>query len=138
MRQLVVARGDAPPILEAAEAALDDIAALIGLLVMANAFEAVGFGRNDRLYSAPLEERPKGVGVVALVGHQLSDAGDQTDAGLGDRAIGRVAGCQHERPGTAEFVDKRMNLAVMPTFGDPNGLRLGPPFPPPAQRWVLT
>jgi hypothetical protein len=40
-REFVVAGGDAPEVLEATVAALDDIAALVGLLVMANAFFAI-------------------------------------------------------------------------------------------------
>jgi len=31
-----------------------------------------------------------------------------------------------------------MNLAVSTAFGDPYGLRLRPPFPPLAQRWIFT
>jgi hypothetical protein len=68
----------------------------------------------------------------------LRDAGDQADAGFGHHAVGSVAGREDEHPGTTQIVDNRMNLAVSAPLGDAYGLRLRPPFPPPAQRWILT
>src|SRR6266581_4142233 len=76
--EFVVARGDASEVLEAAEASLDHIALL-----------AIGFSGNDRLDVAGFEEVTKGIGVVAFVREQLADAGDQADAGLRHRAVGR-------------------------------------------------
>ena len=52
-REFVVARGDAPEILEPADAALDDIAALVGFLVITNALFAVGSAGDDRLNAVP-------------------------------------------------------------------------------------
>ena len=105
---------------------------------MANALGAIGFAGDNRLDAAFLEKRAKSIGVIPLVGHQLRDAGDQADAGLGHHAVGGVTRCQHERPWTALFVDNCVNFAVVAAFGDADRLRLGPPFPPPAQRWVFT
>ena len=42
LRELVVSRGDAVPILEAAEAAFDDVGVLVGSLVVADFLSAVG------------------------------------------------------------------------------------------------
>jgi hypothetical protein len=50
LRELIIACGDAPGILEPAEAALDDIAVLIGLFVVSDALFAVGFALDDGTY----------------------------------------------------------------------------------------
>jgi len=138
LREFVVTGSDAAPILETAEAALDDVAALIGLLVVANALLAIGLAGDDRLDAALFEECTKRIGVVPLVGQKFSDARDQAHAGFGNDAVGRVAGCQYEYPWTAVIIDDRMDLAVPAAFGDAYRLRLCPPFPPLAQRWIFT
>jgi len=138
LRELVVTRSDAAPILETAEAALDDVATLVGLLVVANALRAIGLTGDDRLDAAFFEETTKRIGVVSLVGHKFSDARDQAHAGFGNDAVGRVAGCQYEYPWTAVIIDNRMDLAVPAAFSDAYRLRLSPPFPPLAQRWIFT
>lgn len=138
MRELVVTRSDAAPILETAEAALDDVATLVRLLVVANALLAIGLTGDDRLDAAFFEETTKRIGIVSFVGHEFSDARDQAHAGFGNDAVGRVAGCQYEYPWTAVIIDNRMDLAVPAAFGDAYRLRLSPPFPPLAQRWIFT
>ena len=45
--ELVIARGDAAEILEPSEAALDDVAVLVGALVVPDALLAVGFTWDD-------------------------------------------------------------------------------------------
>ena len=134
MRELVVTCGDAPPILEAAKAALDDIASFVGFLVVADALLAIGFARDDGLDSAFLEKGAERIGVISLVGDQLGDAGDQAHAGLRDHAICGIARCQDEGPWTAFFINHRMDFAVPTAFGYADRLRLGPPFPPLAHR----
>ena len=105
---------------------------------MANALLAIGPGGDDRSDSILLEEAAEGIGVVAFVRQQLRDAGDQADAGFCHHAVGGIAGCEDEHPGTTQIVDNRMNLAVSAALGDTYSLRLCPPFPPLAQRWILT
>ena len=70
------------------------------------------------------------VGVVALVGEKLFDAGNEAHAFFGHHAIGRIAGREDEGPGPTEFVDYRVNLAVLAAFRDADRLKIGPPFPP--------
>lgn len=59
MRELIIARGDAPEILEPSEAALDNIAVLIGLPVVPDALFAVGFARDDGTYFLLFEKGAK-------------------------------------------------------------------------------
>ena len=138
MRELVVTGSDAAPILESTEAALNHVAPLIGLLVVTNGLLAIGLTGDDGLDAAFFEESTKRIGVVSLVGQEFSDARDQAHAGFGNDAVGRVAGCQYEYPWTAVIIDDRMDLAVPAAFGDAYRLRLCPPFPPLAQRWIFT
>ena len=138
MREFVVTGGDASPILEAAEATFDDVASLVGLPVVRNTFLAIGFAGNDRLDPTLFEEAAKRIGVVSLISYKLGDPGDQAHAGFGDNAVCRVAWRQHEYPRTALIIDNRMDLAVPTAFSDAYRLRLGPPFPPLAQRWIFT
>jgi hypothetical protein len=85
-----------------------------------------------------LEESAKRIGVISLIGHQFGDAGNQAHAGFCDNAVGRVAWCQYEYPWTTLVIDNRVDFAVPTAFGDAYRLRLGPPFPPLAQRWIFT
>ena len=136
--ELVIAGGDAAEVLEATEAAFDDIAAFVGELVQANGGLAIGFAGNDGGDPLFREIAAKRIGVIALIDDEFRHARDQTDAGFGHSAIGGVARGEDEDPGSTELVDDRMNLAVSATFGDADRLPLRPPFPPLAQRWIFT
>jgi hypothetical protein len=137
-RELVVTGCDAPPILEAAEATLNDVAPLVGLLVVANALLAIGFAGDDRLDPTFFEKAAKRIGVVSLVRYQFSDARNQAHARFGHDAVSCVARRQYEYPRTALIIDNRMDLAIPTAFGDPYRLCLRPPLPPLAQRWIFT
>ena len=81
--ELVVAGGDAAPILETTEAALDHVATLVSFLVVSNALFAVGFSGDDSLDPMFLEPGAKRIGVIPFICHQPSDAGDQAHACFG-------------------------------------------------------
>ena len=76
LSELVVSCCDATPVLEPAETAFDDIAVLVGMLVVANLLFAVGFAGNDGLDAALFEEGSDRIGVIAFVGKELFDAWD--------------------------------------------------------------
>jgi hypothetical protein len=105
---------------------------------MPNALLAIGFAGDDRVDPAFFEEAAKRIGVISLIGHEFRDAGDQAHAGFSHNAVGRVARRQYEYPWATLIIDNRMDLAVATAFGDAYRLRLGPPFPPLAQRWIFT
>ena len=130
MRELVVSGCDAPPILEPAEATFDDVAVLVGLLVVADFLLAVGFARNDGLDAALFEEGPDRIGIIAFVGEEFFDARDKAHAFFGHHAIGGVSGREDEGPGPTEFVDDRVDFAVATAFRNTDRLKIGPPFPP--------
>jgi hypothetical protein len=126
------------PTRQTTEAPLDDVASFIGLRIVAKALLAVGFAGDDGLDPTLFEPSAKRIGVVAFIRHQFGNTRDQTCACFGDGAVGNIAGREHEYPGPALLVDNRVNLAVSPAFGDADRLRLGPPCPPVAQRWIFT
>jgi len=99
---------------------------------------AVFAARDDGLDAELAQEGAEGIAVVTFVGQKLFDAGNETDAGFGQRAFDDVAGRQDKNPRPAKLVDDRVNLAVFAAFGQADRLNLRPPFPPPAQRWALT
>ena len=108
----------------------DDVAGLVGLLVMADFLLAVGFARDDSFDAAIFEEGPDSVGIVGFVGEQFLDARDQAHAVFGHHAIGGVSGREDEGPGPTEFIDDRVDLAVAAAFRNTDRLKIGPPFPP--------
>ena len=128
MGELIVSGGDAAPILEPAETALDDIALLVSLPVVADFPVAIGFARDDGLDALFFEKGPDRIGVVAFVGEEFFDARDEAHAFFRHHAIGSIAGRQNEGPRPAEFVDDCVNLAVLATFREPDRLKLGPPL----------
>jgi hypothetical protein len=95
---------------------------------------AIGTPRDNGLDAELAQKGAEAVAVIALVGEQLLDAGNETDAGFGLCAIGGISGCQNKNPWAAKLINNSMNLAVSAAFGQADSLNLRPPFPPPAQR----
>ena len=108
------------------EASLDDIASLIGSLVVPNPLLAVGLARDHDLDFSLFQISAKRIGVIGFVGEQLLDPRNQADAVFCKDAIGSVAGGQDEGPRPEIFVDKSVYLAVSATLRDPDGLKLAP------------
>ena len=138
MCELVISCCDASEVFQPAKASFDNISTLVDFFVVADFLFAVALARNDRLDAALLEERADGVRVIALVGEELFDAGDQTDAFLRHHTIGGVARREDKGPRPTLFVDHRVDFAVAPSLRKPDRLKISPPFPPLAQRWILT
>jgi len=133
-RQFVVARGDSAEIFEAAEAPLNDVAALVGPLVEAMPDNAIGFVRNDDLCAEIGDTGAQSVAVVALVGkkrghgrRQRQHIGCRGDVGI--LAWGQMKG---DRP--AERVAQRVDFRRAPAARAADRLGVLPPFPPEALR----
>lgn len=132
--ELVVASCDAAKILEAAKAALDGVAALVGSLVERMDDNSIGFVGNDRRCAVFDDLGAQPVAVVALVGEKLrhqwrerQDIGCRGNVGI--LARGQV---KDDRP--AERIAQPVDLGRAPTARAADGLILLPPFPPEAQR----
>ena len=145
LRELVVSGCDAPPILEPPKAALilslpkdRRRCGLCSLLIVADLRLAVGFAWNNRLDAPLLQKGVDRIGVVAFVSEQFFDARQKTDAFLRHHTVGGVAGGENKNPGPTEFVDDRVDFAVLSAFREPDRLKICPPFPPLAQQWTFT
>ena len=138
MCELVISCCDASEVFQPAKASFDNIAPLVDNFVTADFLLAVALARNDRLDAALPHESTDSVRVIALVGDELFDAGDQTDAFLGHHTIGSVAWREDKGPRPTPFVGHRVDFAVAPALRKPDRLKISPPFPPLAQRWILT
>ena len=132
--ELVISCGDPAKVLEAAEAALDDVATFVGPLVEGMDDDAIGFVGNNRRCAALDDLGTQPVAVVALVGEKLRhEWRERQDIGCRGN-VGILAGRQvkHDRP--TERIAQPMNLGRAPAARAADGLILLPPFPPEAQR----
>lgn len=135
--ELVVSGGDAAEVLEPAEHALDEIAALVGFGVEGVMSLAGGVVGDHRQRAALDQEAADGVAVVSGVGSQAVgrlDGGDQVDGGAGVAELTGGDG-QGDRP--ALPIDQGVDLRRASATRAAYGLGLRPPFPPAAQRWAL-
>ncbi len=133
-RELVVSGGDAAEVLEAAEAALDDVSALVGSLTEGMDDDAVGLVGNDRLSAALEDLGTQFVPVIAFVGEKGAHGrGKRQHVGRGSD-VGILAGgeMKHDRP--AARIAQAMDFGGAPPARAADRLVLLPPFPPEAQR----
>ncbi len=133
-RQLVVTGGDPPEVLEAAEAALDDVSSLVGSFVEAMKEDAVGLVGNDGLGATIDDLRSERVAVIPFVRDQRAH-GRRERQNLGrSRDVGILARGQMKSDRPAERIAQRMDLGRAATARSADRLIVLPPFPPEAQR----
>lgn len=133
-RELVVSGGDAAKVLEAAEAAFDDVSALVGALAEGMDDNSIGFV-GDHWRCAALDDLgTQPVAVVAFVGEKLRHEGRERQD-IGRRSnVGILAGRQVKDDWPAERIAQPVDLGRAPAARAADGLILLPPFPPEAQR----
>ena len=132
--ELVVSSSDAAEVLEAAEAALDDISALVGSLVEGMDDDAVGFVGDDRLCAAIDDLGAQVVTVIAFVGDEGAHGRGERQHVGGSSDVGILTGGEMKNDGPAERVAQAMDFGRAPAARAADGLILLPPFPPEAQR----
>ena len=130
----IEARGDAPPVFEAAEHAFDDVALLVdGLVVIVLGFAV--FARWDDCFGASrIQPFAQGLTVIALIRDEFGRRWHGLDATLCDLAVMYVSGRQEQDAGSPLLIADGMELGVAAAFGAADTMSQGPPFPPPAQR----
>jgi hypothetical protein len=132
--ELVVAGGDPAKVLEAAEAALDDVAALIGALAEWMDDHAIGFVGDHRGCAALDDLGAQPVAVVTLVGEKFRhEWRERQDIGRRGN-VGILAGRQVKDDRPAERIAQSVDLGRAAAAGAADRLILLPPFPPEAQR----
>ncbi len=93
---------------------------------------------NDRDCSVAAQRPTQFVGVVAFVGENIARARCASQEGWGDRYIRDVAGRQSERERASQNIGQSVDFCCVTAPRDADRLRLGPPFPPKAERWAFT
>ena len=132
--ELVVSGGDAPEVLEPAEAALDNISAFVGTFVEAMDDDTVGFIGDYGLGAAANDFGTKAVAIIALVGDERAHGwGERQNIGRSSD-IGILAWGQMKDDRPAERIAQRMDFCRAASARAADGLIVLPPFPPEAQR----
>ena len=132
--QLVVTSGDPPEVLEAAEAALDDVASLVGSFVEAMEDDAVGFVGNNGLRTTIDDLHAQRVAVIPFIRDQRAQGWrERQNIGRGCD-IGVLAGGQMKGDRSAERIAQRVDFGRAPAARLADRLIVLPPFPPEAQR----
>ena len=132
--KLIVASGDAAAVLEAAEHALDGVAALVEAAAEAAFPEPIGLGRDVRNGILTLDQAPDAVAVVGAVGMNDAARRQARQQLLGRLAVSGLARCQQEGERSALAVGDRVDLGVAATPADADRLMVSPPSPPAAER----
>ncbi len=130
----VVSSCNTPPVFEATEHALDDIATAIGRAVERIDDVAGSATRDNRLDMSVLEPGAQFIGIVGFVGDQPPGwwKGVQQRDRHGD--ISDVACRQDDADDPATSIGQTMDFRCSAAARDTDRLRILPPFPPAAER----
>ena len=134
----VVARGDAPEVLQSAEHAFDGVAVAIEEGREAVLPFAIGLGRNVRHDAAVLDLPTDGVAVVTFVAMQDVASGKPRKKCGAGRAIGDVAAGEQEGDRATLSIGQRMDFRGASATRTPDGVIFLPPLPPLAERCAFT
>ena len=132
--ELVVAGRDATKVLEAAEAALDDVASFVGPPVEAMTHDAVGFVWNDGLCSTLGDFGAERIAVVAFVSEKRTHRRCFGQYVGRNGNIGVLAWRQVQNDGSALRIAQSVDFRRASAARSADGLSVLPPFPPEAQR----
>lgn len=135
--ELIVSSGDAPPVLEPAEHALDEIALLVGLRVEGVDVLAGGVVGDDGRRAALDQELAQLVGVIGGVGQAEARARKGLQQRPGKGGVAALSGGYFEGDEASLAIDDGVDLGRAPAPRTADRLDFGPPFPPPAERWAL-
>jgi hypothetical protein len=135
--EFVVAGGDSAEVFQAAERGFDAPAFAIALHIVADRAFAVSAARNDRPGAGGLESAAQAIGVIALIGDESRQRASACEHLVGRRDIADIAGGETDDGRPPEQVRQGMEFGCLATARRADGLRLGPPFPPWAERRAL-
>jgi len=133
-RELVVPGCDRSIDLQVTDHALDMVALTIDGLVPADGVFAVGFGRNAAANAVVVQGRADGIGIVALIGKEISGLlVGQRHHVLERCAVRCFAGREMEDEWNAFGITETMNFTGEPAPRAPKSLFARPPFAPAAE-----
>jgi len=108
--KFVISGGDAPEILESAEAALDDVAPFVGAFAEWVESYSVGLVRNDRLGAAPDDFGAESVAIIALVGGERACGRGSREKRRRGSNVRVLAGREMNGAGSAIGIRQRVDL----------------------------
>ena len=111
--KLVVARGNASELLDAAEEAFDQVAIAIQMPIERARIASIGSRRNHGLPALRADRGDEGIRVLALVGDDGA-AGKPLDQRRGLIDIGKLARRQDDPQRVAQGIDRHMQLGAQP------------------------
>jgi hypothetical protein len=135
--ELVVAGCDAPPIFKAAKHAFDEIALAVSDLVEGMMSFTGWVVRDDGDSPALFEEATQPIAVVSGVGGQAGARRNSADQRCRHPDIAQIAGRHFDGDGASAFVNNGVDFRRAAAARAADRLRLGPPFPPAAERCAL-
>ena len=104
---------------------------------MADRTLAVSTAWNDRPGAGGLQSVAQAVGIVSLVGDQTRQRACAREHLVGRPDVTDIAGGETDDRRSPEQVRQGMDFGCLATARRADGLRLGPPFPPWAERCAL-
>ncbi len=133
-RELVISCGDCSIDFQVTDHALDMIALAIDGPVPADFVCAVGFGRNAAANAFVVQGRADGIGIVALIGKEISGLRvGQRHYVLERCAVRGFAGREMEDERDAFGITETMNFTGEPAPRAAKSLFASPPFAPAAE-----
>ena len=137
MSELIVAGGNAPPVLEAAESAFNDIPGPLSEFVK-RMFALTGWiVGDDRLAASVAQPSAQGIAIVGGIG-QTASRSQLGHYGRPARGIATMARADNPPPGAPGLVNRRMGFGGPSPTRPADRLLVRPPFPPAADRCALT
>ncbi len=138
-RELVISGGDGAVHLEMADHSLDAVALAVDALVPADCVDAMGPRRDNGADAASVERSADGIGVVTLVGEQMSRARRSARGhGFEGRAVRRFAAGEMKDERDAVGITETMNFTGEPAPRAAKSLFASSPFAPAAETWPRT
>ena len=132
-----MAGGDAAEVLEAAEGALDEVAALVGGAIKGMQMLAARPVGDHGRGAASDQQAAERIAVVGAIGGECGGGGQQADQVRRDRCVAALARRNGEGDEPTQPVDQRVQLGRRATPRTAYGVGVRPPFPPVAQRCAL-
>ena len=136
--QTVVSCCQAPPVLEAAEEALDEVATSIDCAIERVRNSPRCGGWNDGFDAAVSKPVAQAIRVIGLVCDQMFRRRDGAQQRHGHADIGDIAGRQREGDRSAAIIGQTMDFRGAPSARATDRLRPLPPFAPAAERCAFT
>ncbi len=137
-RELVIARGDAPEVLEPVEEAFDEVALAVNLAVNDTADPDVALRRDVSEGASGFDERDNGGREVAAVGNDVTSERQSLDQGREGGLVRGLAGGEQQAHRQAVTIHHDVDFGGQSSTRTADGVIRAPFLPPAACWWART